>query len=141
MKLVKECWLALLDAFNALTGTPTDGSQQSLGFPGWPGRGHVSPVPHFPNVPLKNTVPPEKNPLIFPPPSHRNFGASNFTCDYTAMGTGWTPCSTEKDRGCWLKGPPGTRRFDIDTDYENEAPKGITRKVLLSNSRCLYHDG
>lgn len=150
MKLVKECWLVLLDAFNALTGTPTDGSQQSLGFPGWPGPGHGSPVPHVPienGVPIKKPInkpinkPIKKNPLVFQPPSHGEFGASDFKCDYTAMGKDWFPCSSETDRGCWLRGPAGTRRFDIDTDYENEAPKGVTRKVLLSNSRCHYHEG
>lgn len=138
MKLVKECWLALLDAFNALTGTPTDGSQQSLGFPGWPGRGHVS---HAPNVPIQNNLPIEKSPLVFRPPSLGEFKDESIECDYRAMGKGWTPCSSHTDRGCWLQGPPGTKRFDIDTDYENEAPKGITRKVFSSYSRCLYLDG
>lgn len=135
MKLVKECWLALLDAFNALTGTPTDGNQQSLGFLGWPGRGHV---PHIPN----HSVSTEANdPLVFRPPSLGEERNDTIWCDYRAMGAGWKPCSTENDRGCWLKGPAGTRRFDIDTDYENQAPKGITRKVFLSNFRCLNrHD-
>lgn len=150
MKLVKECWIALLDAFNALTGTPTDGSQQSLGFSGWPRRGHRPLVPHVPHiphvrpvphVPIHDDEPIEKDPLVFRPPSHDELKIDNFTCDYRAMGAGWAPCSTNEDRGCWLQGPPGTRRFDIDSDYENDAPKGITRKVFLSNSRCLYHDG
>lgn len=135
MKLAKECWLALLDAFNALTGTPTDRSQQSLGFPGWPGHSNVSPVPH---APTQGHVSEEKNPLKFLPPSHGEKDA--IECDYTAMGSGWAPCSTEEDRGCWLKGPGG-KRYDINTDYEHDKPIGITRKVLLSNPRCLYHDG
>lgn len=125
MKLVKECWLALLDAFNLLTGTPTDGNQQSLGFLGWPGRSRIPHVPHYPLPPKK------KNPLVFKPPSQGETKGDTIECDYNAMGDGWLPCSTAEDRGCWLQGPPGTKRFDIDTDYENEAPKGITRKVLL----------
>ena len=132
MKLVKECWLALLDVFNALTGTPTDGSQQSLGFPGRPGRGHVT---------SQTVPPPQKDPRLFKPPSLGEVRGDAIECDYRAMPTGWEFCSTETDRGCWLRGPPGTRRFDIDTDYENQAPKGITRRVFLSNSRCLsFHE-
>ena len=143
MKLVKECWLALLEAFNTLTGTPTDESQQSLGFPGWPGHGDLSPVPH---VPTQEHVPEEKSPLLFQPPSHGESKSNGFQCDYRAMGPGWAPCSTEKDRGCWLQGPPGkgpngTDRYDIHTNYEHFAPIGTTRQVLLCNSRCLYHDG
>ena len=137
MKLVKECWLALLEAFNALTGTPTDGSQQSLGLglPGWrPGRGHRPHVPHYP-------LPPKKNPLVFPPPSQGEWRGDTIECDYKAMGDGWRPCSTPEDRGCWLQGPPGTEPFTIDTDYENYAPKGVTRKVFVSYSRYLHrHD-
>lgn len=133
MKLFTECWLALLDAFNALTGTPTDGSQQSLGFLG--PAGHVPHVPHVPHYPL---LPPKKNPLRFTPPSGGESQDNSIVCDYTAMGAGWSPCSHAGDRGCWLQGP-GDQRFDIDTDYEFKAPIGITRKVLLCISRCLFH--
>lgn len=134
MKLLTECWLALLDAFNALTGTPTDGSQRSLGFLGSSGRGHVPHVPHAPHYPLPPK--PKKNPLVFEPPSG---GQDNsIVCDYSAMGEGWRTCTEADDRGCWLKGP-GNEGFNINTDYENKAPKGITRKVLLYLSSCLYH--
>lgn len=96
MKLVIACWLALLDAFNSLTGTPTDRNQQSLGFSGWPGHGHVPDVPNH-IVPTK-----EKNPLVFPPSSPGEGDEHPITCDYTAMGAGWKACSSENDRGCWL---------------------------------------
>lgn len=134
MKLFKECLLALLDAFHAFMGTPTDGSQQSLGLPGWPGRGHVPHAPHVPHYPF----PPKRNPLVFAPPSQGEAEQNSIVCDYRAMGGGWRHCSTPQDRGCWLQGP-GSERFDIDTDYENRAPKGVTRKVFPSNSRYLLH--
>lgn len=143
MKLMKECWLVLLEAFNALAGTPADGSQQSLGFEAWIGHGRAPHVPHShhaPQVP-HHTFPLEKDPLIFHPPSHGQKGRNRIQCDYSAMGKGWSSCSTSKDRGCWLQGPPGTKEFNIGTDYEKYAPKGITRKVFLFNSRCLgRHD-
>lgn len=139
MKFAKECWLALLETFNALMGMPTDDNQQSLGFGSWPGDGHVPHVPHVPEnpFPLENDLPLEEdNPLIFRPPSHDQNAKSDFVCNYTAMGKGWRHCSTSEDRGCWLQGP-GTNQVNISTDYEHYAPKGITRRVLFSNSMCL----
>lgn len=147
MKFAKECWLALLDTFNALMGMPTNENEKPLGFGGR--------IPHVPHVPqasqalyvpenpfqLGNDLPTEdKNPLIFQPPSHNQNRNSGFTCNYTAMGEGWRPCSTNKNRRCWLQGP-GTKQFNISTDYEHFAPKGITRRVLLSNSKCLDYYG
>lgn len=128
MKLFTECWLALLNTLNALTGPPTDGIQQSLGFLRSSGRGHV---PHYP-------FPPEVNPLKFKPPSEIGSKDSSIECDYTAMGEGWRSCFTPEDRGCWLKGP-GNKSFDINTIYEQKAPTGIVRRVFLYISRCLYH--
>lgn len=137
MKFAKECWLALLDTFNALMGMPTDDNQQSLEFGSWPGDGHVHRVPHIPDNPFQlQNDPPLDNPLIFRPPSHEQNDKSGFVCNYTAMGEGWRHCSTHDDRGCWLQGP-GTNQYNISTDYEHHAPTGITRYVLFSNSKCL----
>lgn len=137
MKLLKDCWVALLEAFNALTGTPTDGSQQSLGFGHFPGHRPGHPpghAPHYPFPPKKPLNPvPSKVPVpIFAPPSHGESPDSDIFCDYTAMGPGWGSCSTADDRGCWLKGPNG-QTYNIDTDYETKYPKGVTRKVWSSN--------
>lgn len=130
MKLFKDCWVALLDVFNALTGTPTDGTQQSLGL-GRPGHGHVPHYP-FPKPGRPPTPIPSKTPVpIFAPPSHGESPDSSILCDYSAMGPGWGPCSDFDNRGCWLKGPNG-QTFDIDTDYETKYPKGVTRKVWSS---------
>ena len=133
MKLFTDCWVALLDVFNALTGTPTDGTQQSLGFGHWPGHGHVPKYPFPPKKPSSPTPPtPSRIPLpIFAPPSGGEFEDSSILCDYTAMGPGWGNCSHADDRGCWLKGPNG-QKYSIDTDYETKYPKGVTRKVFSS---------
>ena len=132
MKLFKDCWVALLDVFNALTGTPTDGTQQSLGLGHWPGH-----VPNYPFPPKNPSTPGQPTPSklpspIFAPPSHGETPDSGILCDYTAMGPGWGTCSNPDDRGCWLKGPNG-QKYTIDTDYETKYPKGVTRKVSSSS--------
>lgn len=143
MKLFTDCWVALLDVFNALTGTLTDGTQQSLGLGHHrPGHGHVPHYPFPPKKPSPPTPTPSKIPVpvlpppIFSPPSLGESPDSSILCDYTAMGPGWGACSSPEDRGCWLKGPNG-QQFSIDTDYETKYPKGVTRKVLSSTSRWL----
>lgn len=136
MKLFKDCWFALLDVFSALTGTPTDGTQKSLGFGHSPGHGHVPKYPFPPKHKKPSPPTPSRIPLpIFAPPSHGESPDSSILCDYTAMGPGWGNCSSPEDRGCWLKGPNG-QKFTIDTDYETQYPKGVTRKVYSSNSQC-----
>lgn len=123
MKLFKDCWVALLDLFNALTLAPTDGSlQHSLqGFGNRPGHGRR---------PTAAPVPSESRNPVFTPPSRGESPASDIKCDYSAMGPGWGPCSKPTDRLCWLEGPNG-QRFDVSTDYETRAPKGVLRKVCI----------
>lgn len=71
---------------------------------------------------------------IFKPPGGRLRGpGSEFTCDYSNM-VGWSVCTTPDDRGCWLKKGDSTDpndRFDIHTNYETRAPKGVTRHYKL----------
>jgi hypothetical protein len=62
----------------------------------------------------------------FPAP-HGPDSESPFICKYPVL-KDWTNCSTPENRGCWLKGPSG-KEFNINTDYENEYPEGITREV------------
>lgn len=79
--------------------------------------------------------------LRFRPPGPRSDGLPEpIECDYSAMGKGWEPCHGP-DGGCWLKGPNG-KGFNITTDYENESPKGITRRYSLDiTSQALAPDG
>ena len=55
-------------------------------------------------------------------------------CDYTRM-RGWTACSSETDRTCWLRGPNGDS-FGIKTNYETDAPEGRLREVFRSMASC-----
>ena len=117
MKLLQDCWTSFLELFSALTLSPSFGpsnAQQQV-LPG--GVGVVRP--HYGG-----------NGPIFTPPSRPQDPGEVLKCDYSAMGQGWQPCSTSKDRSCWLAGPGG-KRFDIKTDYETEAPVGTTRRVSI----------
>lgn len=75
---------------------------------------------------------------IFDPPNGPDDG-SEFKCRYPSM-PGFTDCSTHDNRGCWLQGPDF--EYNINTNYENHAPKGITRKYYLETSTMtLAPDG
>ena len=67
----------------------------------------------------------EQSPIFQPPNGSPDLP---FSCNYTAMGPGWTNCSTSGDRTCWLRGPKGAK-YDINTDYEKVWPTGQLRKV------------
>ena len=130
MKLFKDCWVALLEVFNAISATTTDETQQSLGFGSLQPAHGRNPHDSFPPKTLDLPTPTRDSPLIFEPPSHgeRPQGREKFVCNYTAMGEGWSGCSTSSDRGCWLKGPNG-EGYNISTNYEDDKPTGITRHV------------
>lgn len=130
MKFLKDCWIVLLEAFNTITGIPSNENQQSLGLGHWrPGHGRT---PHYPFPPKPKPPPILKPEPVFSPPSRGENPDSSIVCDYSAMGSGWGHCSTASDRGCWLKGPNG-QQFDINTDYELKKPIGVTRKVCQFN--------
>ena len=77
----------------------------------------------------------------FKPPGGRPQGpGSDFVCDYRNM-PGWHECSNPKDRSCWLRHPDG-REYNILTNYEKEAPKGIDRNyTLVLNDGWINADG
>jgi len=64
----------------------------------------------------------------FPAPNGPDDPNINFTCRYPALGPDWTDCSTETNRGCWLRHKNGTE-FNIKTDYEAKYPPGVVRTV------------
>lgn len=114
MKLLQDCWVSLIAFFDALTlnlHEPT--SQHAL---------IVNPDGRYGE--LANDGP------SFRPPSRPQDPDQVLQCNYTLMGKQWQPCSTNDNRGCWLKGPNG-QQFNISTDYETLWPTGITRKVDL----------
>lgn len=113
MKLLQDCWIALLELFNLATLSTNGESslQQAL---------------HQPNYQASRPGRP-KLPIFFPP-SRPEEKENLIQCDYSAMGSQWSVCSSATDRNCWLKGPKG-KRYDVLTNYETEYPKGVTRKV------------
>ena len=68
---------------------------------------------------------------IFKPPG--GAPSDDFTCDYTAM-PGFLPCSTEDNRGCWLRNKQTGQEYNISTNYEdtNQTPVGIHRTYYLN---------
>ena len=56
-----------------------------------------------------------------------------FQCQYPAM-VGWEFCSTPTNRECWLRRTSDGKQYDIHTDYEDDAPLGITRNYALELS-------
>lgn len=70
---------------------------------------------------------------IFQPPGVPD--DSLFRCEYPAM-VGWETCSTPLNRKCWLREKSTGKQFDINTNYEDEMPIGITRhyNIMLEDN-------
>ena len=66
-------------------------------------------------------------PIFHPPGTPKNI---EFNCTYPAM-EGWEDCSSSMDRKCWLRRRSDGKQFDINTDYENEWPIGVTRHYTI----------
>jgi Multicopper oxidase len=123
MKFFERCWVLVLQVFDAIISPWSGDSALQQPLLGGPidlptnGRG-----PSFgaPNSPLED----------------------QFICNYSAMGSHWKSCSTEFDRGCWLKDTLHGQDFDINTDYENRWPNGTLRTYTLDVSELpLNLDG
>ena len=69
---------------------------------------------------------------VFTPPTARVWpnDGYDYTCDYSAM-IGFTNCSTQRDRGCWLYNQRSGEKYDLFTDYETKTPIGIDRYYTL----------
>jgi hypothetical protein len=74
-------------------------------------------------------VAPRPGPIFKPPGRPRSGPGADFVCDYSNM-PGWRACSTPEDRTCWLINDKGGI-FNISTDYEAVAPRGIQRNYTL----------
>ena len=69
----------------------------------------------------------QPGPVFRPPGTPED---STFYCNYSAM-VGWVACSNPWDRKCWLERVSDGKKYDIFTDYESDAPTGITRYYEL----------
>ena len=67
---------------------------------------------------------PRKGPVFLPPGFDKE---EPFECKYPDM-VGWESCSTELDRKCWLRRKSDGKQYDINTNYEVDAPIGIHRR-------------
>lgn len=112
MKLLQDCWVSVLAFFDTITLNlhgPTSQHALTANLDGFHGQ-------------LANDGP------KFTPPSCPENPDAVLQCDYSAMGKQWQQCSTNNNRGCWLKGPGG-QEYNINTDYESKWPTGTVRKV------------
>lgn len=75
---------------------------------------------------------------------HHQEPKEQFVCQYPKL-TGWELCNGPNSRGCWLrdtnKKQPIFSQFDIQTDYEDVWPPGITREVFATfpHARMCAH--
>lgn len=112
MRFFEQFWTTVTHILNWLTLAPNDGSPTAQR----PSQGDLNP----------SSISSAKGPVFMPPSAHPG---SAFTCDYSRM-SGWQACTTSDNRGCWLKNANG-KQYDINTDYENDGPSGITRPYTL----------
>jgi hypothetical protein len=117
MHLLEKFW-AKVTTFSAIFSFSAvqDGGQAPLVIPNHDAltlHGQDGPVFHPPGIPYD----------------------SSFKCEYPAM-EGWESCSTPYDRKCWLRQTSTGKQFDINTNYEEEMPIGITRyyNLILEDS-------
>ena len=66
--------------------------------------------------------------LIFRPPGAP--ADDPLQCQYPFM-VEWEMCSTPTDRKCWLRRTSDGKQYDINTDYEDKMPIGITCNYTL----------
>lgn len=91
---------------------------------------------------IKLNAPDPDQPIFKPPTGRREGPGSDFLCDYSNMGPDWYSCSSPENRGCWLRNRFDGSEYNILTDYENDAPTGITRNyTLYVNDGKLDSDG
>lgn len=95
------------------------------------------PLPGIINRPLTDGHNDPGYPIFKPPGGRQKYNDSDFLCEYPDM-KGWEFCSVPGDRECWLRHPDG-RRFDIHTDYENNAPHGKDRYYELEVTDGEYN--
>ena len=130
MQFLGGIWAGITYVFNVFTLSPTPWSEGLDQFP-------ISKVNDGPFGELL------KGPSFKPPTGRPEGPGSDFTCEYPEM-TGWSPCSTPDNRGCWLRNGKTGEEYNITTDYENitTTPIGIERRYVLDlTDESLNLDG
>jgi hypothetical protein len=119
MQLMERLWAVVISVVSTFSLSPLldgRGAQTALQLP-LP----VSPVTQTKDNPCAKVDYP-----CFSPPG----APDDFFCKYPKL-KGWKDCSHELDRRCWIRETKTGRQLDINTDYENIWPDGITRNYNL----------
>ncbi|KAH6884120.1 multicopper oxidase-domain-containing protein [Thelonectria olida] len=122
MTLLGRFWHAVVDLTTWLTLSPVHPWQHPLG----------EPITHG----IDQTTRPHGDYPVFRPPAG-NPGDHDFKCEYPEM-EGWEQCSISENRECWLRNKDG-QEFNIHTNYEKFAPKGITRHYTLNVTESSFN--
>ncbi|OJJ42798.1 hypothetical protein ASPZODRAFT_76170 [Penicilliopsis zonata CBS 506.65] len=123
-------WTNVVSVLNLFTFSSTSRDVTSIEYP----LGNEASVP----VASVNAAKPGP---IFRAPEVPKGDFEDFKCDYSQM-VGWEPCSSEADRSCWLINRATGERFDINTEYEDNTPIGVTRKYEIEVSeQSITPDG
>jgi len=99
--------------------------------------GDQQPLPGLIDRPLTGIYDDPGYPIFKPPGGRLKYEDSDFVCKYPHM-SDWEFCSVPGDRECWLRHRDG-RRYDIHTDYEHDAPRGIDRHYELEITDGEYN--
>jgi hypothetical protein len=86
----------------------------------------------FSASPTKTPKPPRRGPIFKPPGGRLRGPGSEFQCDYSAM-VGWSQCSSDLNRACWLRNDRTGVEYNISTNYEdtNWTPIGVHRTYTM----------
>ena len=130
MHFFDRVWAGVVYVFSVVTFNPVhDGvvNQVPMSVPSRLASPPHSPSPSLSYAPSSVSVAPHVGetdfPIFHPPGGEDDL---NFTCKYPAM-VGWEDCSSSRDRKCWLRRKSDGKQFDVNTNYENEWPIGVTR--------------
>lgn len=117
MAPIKAIWAGIVYFFDALTFSPEK-----------PYLTDNTPIQYSPTSAVRPQA--TRYPIFDPPDDLED---TPFQCVYPDYPEkdGWVMCNTNADRGCWLKNHKTGQRFDINTDYENNGPKGVIREYYL----------
>lgn len=89
-------------------------------------------------LPIPSQVTPQlnvdKGPSFHPPGALKS---DQIQCYNPAM-VGREPCSTPTDRQCWLQRALDGKQYDINANYEDDAPIGTTRQHSLGLLDAFY---
>lgn len=128
MYLVERLWAVVTSVLSIVSLSPVQNGIDSQ-----------QPLQVLSELPLE--LAPEVTPEVT---SHEPFFSppgtvgDEFKCDYTQHMPEWEFCSTPTDRRCWLRRNSDGKQYDINTNYEEDMPIGITRNYDITLHNGTY---